>query len=324
MSAALDRPPVIHLHIGRNKAGSTTLQDYFVAHHAELERHGVRYALYGHLKDSVPGIIGFNDQLELATYARSHREQAILVSNEFMFGWPEAYTHKMAQWLRGLDTRVIAYLRPYGAWAHSNYAQDVRSGDSVCDFDEYLEQLWPRISALPHLETWGHALGWDHVRVRSIDARGVHWDALVSDCLHAIGLHGERVAPAAASNQSPHWTVIELLRALNTVAPAITDPLHSALEHCLIDEAPPCPAAQYLTPTQHRRLAELYREDLTAISRYTGTPLQEPRFEALPERPFLPAFDQIPCNIRRTFTQRVCAVEFMRLHPQAADAVAAL
>jgi hypothetical protein len=324
MSAALDRPPVIHLHIGRNKAGSTTLQDYFVAHHAELQRRGLRYALFGHLKDSVPGIIGFNDQLELATYARSHREQAILVSNEFMFGWPESYTREMVRWLQGLDTRVIAYLRPYGAWAYSNYAQDVRIGDSVRDFDEYLEWLWPRISALPHLEAWGHALGWDRVRVRSIGAGGIHWDDLVSDCLHALGLDGEQVAPSASSNQSPHWTVIELLRALGTVTPAITEPLRSALEDCLINETVPCPAAQYLTPTQHRRLAGLYREDLTAISRYTGTPLQEPQIEAPPERPFLPAFDQMPRNIRRAFTQRVCAVEFMRRHPQAADAVAAL
>src|SRR5579859_7868096 len=180
--------PRIYLHIGRNKAGSTSLQDFFLARRETLAAAGLRYCLFGHLKDSVPGVLGFQTQFELAADARAGTERAYLVSNEFMFGWPLEYTASMASGLAGLDVRIIAYIRPYGAWICSAYADAVKNGENSRDFDRYLDWMAPRISAGPYLEGWGEAFGWDRVRIRSLDPGDLAGGDLIGDCLTALGL----------------------------------------------------------------------------------------------------------------------------------------
>ncbi|MEI9987955.1 MAG: hypothetical protein WDN69_35555 [Aliidongia sp.] len=197
--------PRIHLHIGRNKAGSTTLQDFFLAERDTLAASGLRYCLFGHLKDSVPGVLGFQTQFELADHARAGHDRAYLVSNEFMFGWPRDYTDSMAAGLAGFDVRIIAYIRPYGAWVCSAYADAVKHGESSRDFDNYLDWLRPRISAWPYLEGWGEAFGWDRVRVRSIDPRDLEGGDLIGDCLSALGLDPAPAVAAGRSNRAPDF-----------------------------------------------------------------------------------------------------------------------
>jgi len=326
-----DNPsPTIYLHIGRSKVGSTTLQEFFLTHRQALEAGGVRYALFGHLKGSVPGVLGFAQQDELAAYARAHPGEAILISNEFLFGWPRDYTRLMIDGLRGLDVRVIAYLRPYDAWACSSYAHAVRTGENRRDFDSYLDWVRPRLSALPHLEAWGDGLGWDRVRVRSIDERAFRWRDLVPDCLGAIGLDPALGVPAPSRNHAPHWATIELLRTLvdhnreepwDDAAVALALPLCGLLESCWADGHGPGSKPQYLTPVQANDLTDLYNRDLAEIGRRTGFVLAPQQPPDLPARPFLPAFDRVPIEILRDFRARATAADFARTHPQAAAAV---
>ena len=328
-----DTAPTIYLHIGRNKAGSTTLQDFFLAHRAELDRGGVRYALFGHLKDSVPGVIGFGFPDELGAYARAHPDKAVLVSNEFMFAWPHEYTQAMLAGLKGLDVRIIAYVRPYESWLCSSYAQDVRNGESRRDIDRYLERLRPRISAWPHLEAWGEGVGWDRIRVRSIDAGAAASGELVSDCLSAIGLDPGLGIAMPPSNQAPHWATVELLRRLidrdldqpwDEAGLAIALPLRRLFEECLAAWPGFDRRVQYLTPGQTRELVELYNRDLAAIGARTGDIIAPRSIGDLPARPFLPALDQVPAAILRDFAGRAVAPAFARLHPEAAAAAARL
>jgi hypothetical protein len=322
-----DAPPVIYLHIGRNKAGSTTLQDFFLAHRAELERGGVRYALFGHLKDSVPGIIGFGQSDELAAHARAHPDKAMLVSNEFMFGWPREYTDAMVAGLKGLDVRVIAYIRPYDSWLCSSYAQDVRNGESRRDFDAYFDWLRPRVSAWPYLEAWGEGLGWNKIRVRAIDPRGGASGDLVADCLTAMGLDpglGRAIPP---SNQAPHWATVELLRALidrnreegwDEAGLAIAMPLRRLFEECLAERPGFDRRVQYLTPAQEHELIELYNRDLARLSECIGPALEPQLIGEARERPFLPSLEQVPAEILRDFVCRARAADFVQAHPEAA------
>ena len=325
--------PVIHLHIGRNKVGSTTLQDFFLAQRTALEAAGVRYALFGHLKDSVPGVPGFGHQDELAAYAREHPDRAMLVSNEFMFGWPREFTDGMVAGLRGLDVRVIAYIRPYDAWACSSYAQDVRNGESRRDFDQYLDWLMPRLSAWPYLEAWGEGLGWDRVRVRAIDGLGLGWDDLVPDCLAAIGLDPALGVLAPASNQAPHWATLELLRSLidrnreqawDEAGLARAVPLRALFETCLAGHPSFSPKVQYLTPSQSVALVDLYNRDIAEIGRCTGVQLAPQSMPALLERPFLPRLDHVPAPILDAFINQATSAGFAAAHPEAAAAVLSL
>lgn len=325
--------PVIYLHIGRNKVGSTTLQDFFLDRRAELAAGGVRYFLFGHMKDSVPGVPGFAHQLELASFARTATDRAILISNEFMFGWSEDFTRAMVDGLKGLDTRVIAYVRPYDAWLASSYAWDVRIGTNMRDFDAYFDWMRPRISVLPYLEAWADGLGWDKVRVRAVDGQGLGWPDLVPDCLGALGLDPRLGIGAPASNQTCHWLTTELVRrmidrngdaawdeaTLETVLDVCT-----LFETCLAASASPVPGVQYLTPAQSRNLVELYNRDVATISARTGFALAPQPIGQATERAFLPSLDQVPAGVLRDFALRAAAPDFMAAHPEAAAMIARL
>jgi hypothetical protein len=323
------REQKIFLHIGRNKAGSTTLQDFFLDHRAELQSHGVRYALFGHLKDSVPDVVGFGHQSELAAYARAHPSENILISNEFIFHWPRIYTDSMIDGLEGFDVTVIACLRPYGSWLCSSYAQDIRSGASRCSFDAYYEQIKPSISAWQYLEPWGEGLGWDKIQVLSIDGRNTSWNSLVDDCLSALDIEACLGLSMQPRNEAPHWAVIELLRRLaernqnmawNAMERDIMVPLGSLLEECLTGYPARSPRTQYLTKAQAAELDLLYKMDIARINRCTGTELLLPPAVALPERPFLPGLSNVPAEILRDFAACAQAPIFATRHPAAAAA----
>ena len=318
--------PRIHLHIGRNKAGSTSLQDFFLAERDTLAAAGLRYCLFGHLHDSVPGVLGFPTQLELADHARAGAERAYLVSNEFMFGWPLDYTDSMATWLAEFDVRIIAYIRPYGAWIRSAYADAVKNGENSRDFDRYLDWMAPRISAWPYLEGWGEAFGWDRIRIRSLDPRDLVGRDLIADCLTALDLAPALATGAGRSNLAPDWPVVEMLRQLITrddeagwqpEARRIADPLRALMTGRLAET--PVPPIEYLTTAQAQSLAELYNRDLELLAERTGVALQ-------PERPTgrdrgaVPDFQQIPPDLRARWAARAAAPEFRRDHPEAAEA----
>lgn len=315
--------PRIFLHIGRNKAGSTSLQDFFLAQREALAADGLRYCLFGHLWESVPGVLGFANQLELAAHARTGTERAYLISNEFMFGWPIDYTDSMAEWLAGFDVRVIAYLRPYGAWIRSAYADAVKNGENSRDFDRYLDWMAPRISAWPYLEGWGEAFGWDRIRIRSLDPRDLTGGDLIADCLTALGLEPGPASSAGRSNQAPDWPVVEMLRRLITrddeagweaTARRIADPLRTLMMECLAET--PVPPIDYLTAEQAERLAERYNSDLDLLAERTGVTLQrehpvEQRCGAAPD------FAGLPAPLRACWIARAAAPVFRRDHSEA-------
>jgi hypothetical protein len=318
--------PRIYLHIGRNKAGSTSLQDFFLDRREALAAAGLRYCLFGHLKDSVPGVLGFQTQFELAAHARAAAERAYLVSNEFLFGWPREYTDSMVAGLAGFDVRVIAYIRPYCSWVCSAYAEEVRKGQNSRDFDRYFEWLRPRISAWPYLAGWGEALGWDRVRVRSIDPGDLVGGDLIGDCLSALDLDPALARGPYRSNRAPDWPVLEMLRALiktdnetgwDDAGHREALPLQALLEECLTGTKPP--PAEYLTAGQARWLADLYNRDLDRLAEQTGVALQ-PERQSGRDRSELPDFARIPAGLLREWAARAAAPDFHRTHPEAAAA----
>jgi hypothetical protein len=317
---------LIYLHIGRNKAGSTTLQDFFLHNRAVLEQNNIRYALYSHLKDSVPGVLGFAHQLDIKDYAHAHPDVNLLISSEWMFYFNEFHTSSVADALRGLPVKVIAYIRPYHSWVCSSYAQDIRSGESRDDFDAYFESLRPRFAVWPCLRRWGEQMGWDNIVVRLIDRQNTPWDRITEDFLTLLGLEPDIGVPVPASNRGTHWAITELLRALagNGVGLGETRELTKLLENALDADPHFDRDIQYLTPVQGAELAAVYQDDFAKINAFTGAGIIPEPLPHLPERPFLPAFSHLPPAILRDFAARARARNFIALHPGAAAAAQGL
>jgi hypothetical protein len=322
-----DAEPTLYLHIGRNKAGSTTLQNYILRHLAQLGEAGVRYAMFGQPSPATTSVPTFPTHRHIAAFVRAQRGGAVLVSHEGLCCFTPELTQIMATDLAGLDIQLLFYIRPYREWVVSSYSFDVRTGHNALDFDRYLERIRPAISFWPILEIWGQTLGWHRVRVRSLAQADLIGGDLVRDFTSAIGLPPAPPDEAARANSSPGWVVIELLRMIAPGGPATgwtpaTLPIAQLLHH-LADQSMAALGVQqaqgnYLSAAQSDELAALYNNDLDFVAARTGVHLQADAAGQAPERDFLPSVECIPKTILRMIRERALAPAFAAIHPQAA------
>ena len=323
--------PAIYLHIGRNKAGSTSLQDYFAAHAAWLASHRVQYALFGNLAGTVPGLPDMPNHYSIIEAIRRDPATSILISNEIIAALPEEHATRLAHDLAGRNVRVIFYVRPYRSWLRSSYSFDVRIGCNGRDFDAYLEHMRPRISFWPAARIWGETFGWDRVHVRSIDPRDLLAGDLITDCLAAIGLTMPPEPARKRSNETPNWIVTEMLRLAvgRDAAPqwdftglAVAEAIHEVVDAALADCGQHAPGVKYLTRAQAHALADDYNADLWSLAAVTGVALQPDDASDAAERGFLPSARHVPQAVLRNIAARTLAPGFARLHPEAAAFVA--
>jgi len=303
----------IYLHIGRNKAGSTTLQDFFAAQAGWLAAHGITYALFGHFCGTYPGLPGYASHLDLIAALRAEPATSMLISNEWIAAMPADFIAPMIRDLAGLDVRVLLYVRPYRAWVQSCYGNALRDGTNGSDFDIYLERLAPQVSVWPALRQWGEGLGWDRVRVRSIDPLDLQNGDLVADCLAAMGVPAPAHHAVPPSNANPNWMVLELLR-LASGGVDRTEWESAWLERADIimtlaaESLAACgvalPPARYLTPAQASWLTDLYNRDIGAIAAHTGAALRPDGGAHATARPFLPSASHIPAALLHDLAAR--------------------
>lgn len=318
----------LHLHIGRNKAGSTTLQAYFLRHAAAMREAGVQYALFNQPSPPGSALPNFATHRDLADFVRAQAGGSVLVSHEGLCCFAPDMMQVMAADLSKLDLQVIFYIRPYTEWIISSYCYDVRTGTNGRDFDSYLEWMWPKISCWPMLEIWGRETGWDRLHVRSLNPLDLQGGDLLSDCLAAIGL--PRARTESRSNASPSWIVVELLRLVAGHATsdgwdrtrlAIAEALHELAERAIDDCRVPPASSRYLTRRQAQALAAQYNRDLANLAGVTNVTLCEDNQDRAPERDHLPSAARIPGSILQNIALRALDPEYARLHPEIADFV---
>ncbi|MDE1173230.1 MAG: hypothetical protein PW790_06090 [Parvibaculaceae bacterium] len=263
---------------------------------------------------------------EIADFQQQNPDQALLISNEFMFGWPDDYTRDLATALRAFGVTIIAYIRDYREWLWSAYSEEVKRGANARDFDSYARWMADRISAWPALSGWGEHFGWDRIRVRSLDSRSLSEGGLVPDCLRALSLPPDLAGTeiTVRSNQSPGWMMAELQRAMarpadgeawNEEEATAAEQLNQLLAECIAKSPNGGMSAQYLTPDQDRWLMELYNSDAQKISARSGTDLPLVAPYELPERPFLPAINHMPVDIMQAYEKKANARQFLKKFP---------
>jgi hypothetical protein len=312
----MSRPRIV-LHIGRNKVGSTTIQEACFASRGRLAEKGFGYGLIGHLwqsRDELPGWMTFD---ALADHADSSSDICWIVSNEFMSAWPIEFTREAHRALNRFDVTVLAYVRRYDHWVRSAYAEDTKAGVNRRDIDAYLDHMRPMLSVLPNLEGWAKCFGWEHMRVRSLDPVDLAGGDLIADFSHAIGLD-RPLDPVRNSNVAPHWIELELIRAVANLHVEgeregrnsdVVGPLVTLLRSAMTSE----PDIPYLTTDQSSGLLAIYNADIDVLRRHgqSVTPVA-----ALPlPRTFLPALAQAPKGLVRAFFDAAAEPDFVSRYP---------
>ena len=322
--------PRLYLHIGRNKAGSTTIQAFCLERAEQLKAAGVQYALFGYPPPPGGGVPSFPSHHPLADFVRAQSGGAVLVSHEGICCFPAELTRSMASDLSDLDVRVIFYIRPYREWVVSSYSFDVCIGFNGRDFDRYLESLSERISFRPMLEIWGEVLGWDKIRVRSLHPADLEGGDLVTDFMAAMEVEVASPRSVERLNTGASWMTVELVRTVlgrdealgwDPQGRTIARTLSYHLEMAVADHGEGGGEVNYLTRGQAQALAGLYNDDLAFIAERTGVRLQAEATGDLPDRRFLPSAERAPRALMRLVRQRASEPAAARLHPDVADFV---
>ncbi len=322
---------ILYLHIGRNKAASTSLQRQWVDHSAYLEQHGVQYALFGQPNPPDRDFPIFNDHWALRRSVEQHPDKSMLVSHEGLCCFEPELMRVMATDLAESGLRLLFYTRPYRSWIVSSYSFDVRIGFNRQPFAQYLASMQPRISAWPTIALWGDIIGWDRMRIRSIDPADLDAGEIAIDAFTAIDLVPppslQSSAASTRENVSAPWMLIELIRLLGAggsglgwspAERAVADVLHLYLDDAVRLAGVTAPPANYLSGAQAGSLQTLYNKDLDRIATVTETRLQ-PDLELLAEQPFIPSPETIPREILRALRSLACTDEARRQHPGVAD-----
>lgn len=321
----------LYLHIGRGKAGSSTIQSLAKDHADFMQKAGFSCPLTlnglsnnGRLASALhsgdgdrPTIKKFRQDL-----ARSSSPN-IFISAEGFHSLSEKGLARLKHLTRNHQVRMLFYIRDYPSWIQSIYAQSTKKNANLDDFDSYFCARRMNFSAVGRLERWAAAFGWESIRIRPLDPAVLIGGNLIADLLDALGVKG--AAPEVLrENESPHWMTLEIMRALGIAAKgsaigSLDNRSIKVIRRLTEDCMDPATSrrTQYLTRAQWLEAVDLYRSDLEILGRHTGTafPVQirEP-----PEREFLPDFSAVPRDVRDAVRDRLKDARYSaRIDPSA-------
>lgn len=343
------------IHIGRNKAGSTTLQGYLSSHKRAMRKAGVTFpklvrpAPAGHQfwARSLRGNSARAKE-DRALYAAAFSELAarppserIFLSSEFLLNLDPSGIRALRDELAGHAVRIILYLRDYPSWTTSIYNQMTKKGDSADDFDAVFERLLGNnLADFPaQLAAWADTFGDAAMHIRSLDRASLKDGDLIEDALSVAGLDRAAVAAKGGAdddaederrNVSPPWPAIEIARAIAAVLQPFfavdrgfgrrSEDFRRLIRNVVAWQATlggDEGRVQYLTPAQFDAAMRRYRDDVAfANTRMRGYAIPEPDLAPPPtERPFLPSIAQVPAAQRRGVAERLAEHDFVRELP---------
>lgn len=295
----------IFLHIGFNKAGSSSLQGFCHAHRKELRARGLEYpaaavhdsAHYGLSKawigqPAAPAVAapeGVENEIRAAIGARRN----VLLSSEYFFLAKDQQVANVRTMLASFDAplRVLVYLRRHDQWIASLFNQAIKTMATLhpwhSDIREYaLHLLGAREFELRYsviLDRWAKHFGPEALIVRPFEAAQFRdgeflWDAL--GCIDAKlpdALAAAKLQPIRANQSLPE----HLLRAIAYVKSLELSPqAKSAMTAQLLRDGAMAPKSQrkgwdtrvYVLPAYLKRaLVSIFADDYRHVARrYVG------------------------------------------------------
>lgn len=317
---------MIYLHIGRGKAGSTTIQTFLSANKVHLSNE--RYQVVDRLR-FMSAVAALNDTSSGSANALEEFRQvfdanpntSFIISHEYLF---DVQDRKQVEAIRQItsahDVKVIAYLRDHPSLLLSLYNQATKKGKNISDFDAYTSKISPTLSAVATVTAWADVFGWDKLRVRSLDPKSLNGGHLVDDYVAAIKLPLSQGFNRSVDrmNTSEPWVWLELRRAMfrqfhsysnnarrEHVPQVCRKLLRRLIEKCNQEQIKSEVKAQYLTPIQWGRLSDSYNNEISEINSHIEDH-QIPKFLGVQpsSRPYLPSIGNYP----RPFARRLSSI----------------
>ena len=293
----------LYLHVGMPKCASTTIQGALKAKPHVLAQHGLSYKV-----TEFAGTEGQGNATLLAAHIRAdHTDRAVteldkllagdgdvILSSEMMVGLART---RHAEWLidqakaRGLDTRVICYVRRQDHWIESDFKQHIKGGSDFSDPIRALiaNRTKSRVLDLRWLlSNWARVVGEDAVTLVPLRSGQTDTYALEQMAIwmgRDPALAGDLILPRR--NVSPPVALVEPARQLKKVLQRDgmgVSEIQAVLKHFLT-EAPTfltLPKRKYILPLQERQaLVERFAESNAGLSEtfYGGQPVFDDVFE---------------------------------------------
>ncbi len=350
-------------HIGLPKSGSATIQTFFSGNEVALRALSIDYVPVGRVLQSKPDKDPrqahhnfanelkdrqrlFNPSrgsvLDLASYAGGKRYGTMVVSSEMFENCSveQVQRYRDSLSIAAQQCLIVMIVRDFVNTVPSSYAQKIRCGINVYDFDEFFERriAEERANYFRTAEKWAHNFGWENVRVRLLDSAHLINGDLIDDFLTTIGVDAGdpriRSLPRRERvNEASGWKTLEATRALFSGRHGLDD--HHPLSVYVTDRTPggdgagPRRAAgkrfekfavevadlwgwkdkgRYLTRPQAQRCLDIYNESLRQLNeRLAGKlpPALDLDARGFVEREFLPDASHIPPDELRAFYDAV-------------------
>jgi hypothetical protein len=336
--------PSLVLHIGLPRTGSTSLQYFLSKNDRLLARYGVVYARAGrtHSPNAHHALAHALQEAGLGTgvpeawsqvlaEARAGGVRLAAVSSE-VFGtrWRTPQIQRLRQFAEDVDLRAFVYIRDFAALVSSAYAETCKRADTIDDFDRFFAAYEERgrFALFDRLRPWGEVLGWDRLRIRSLDGVSLAAGDLYRDGLDALGIPTDAASDARpetmlSRNVTPGWKTIEIVRAINvaerageTRAAMRADPARKAHFDAIWRAAEAAGNAvgfdrdrgRYLSRDQAERCRILYGAEIARLNAVLAGPALPVHDMAAAGRAFLPAFDRVPVSDVEAFASAFAAL----------------
>jgi hypothetical protein len=203
------------LHIGSNKTGSGTIQQFLANNRRALAKRGFCFPSGGATvqgnhsrmaRDLQRFCNGFIPQAEswnaFMEEARSADQHTVVVSGEafWTFGANSEPFRLLQEGISSLfdEVDIVCYLRRQDEYLRSCYAQGLRSGRSSLSFDDYVEaaanggKRWSYDYAR-NLKHWADSFGVPHLIIRPFEPVQLHRDGLLADFASTCGIDTKRL-----------------------------------------------------------------------------------------------------------------------------------
>jgi len=282
----------ITIHIGRNKTGTSSLQQSLAAGRERLEELGFVYPRPGANHNFLASYFRHKRRplgdAELAATVEQRAERlrrtiagrrtGVILSSEAL---QTARPRQVAEWVGdAAPVRIVIYIREQLDWLASFYQQAVKARLVTAQIDAFAEGYDPDYLAV--LAPWEKAFGRDNLVVRVYDRDRLVGGDVVADFLSVVGLDAAAV-PSVSDDANPSigGALLEAKRRVNGLGieeAALRAATYAPLRRLVIDH-PEYRAKPAVPPAFAERFRARYAASNIAVAEryFDGKPLFRPR-----------------------------------------------